>query len=131
MSFKKNLFLGLGISLVLLLLTAVASYISIHNLIKGSEMLKESNRTIRNLNNTLSLIKDAETGQRGYLLSNDTRFLDPYNMAKNKIEAQLDDLENEFADSPTQINDFKKLRQNIDERIEILDENLNIKKSGQ
>ncbi len=131
MSFKKNLFLGLGISLVLLLLTAVASYISIHNLIKGSEMLKESNRTIRNLNNTLSLIKDAETGQRGYLLTNDTRFLDPYNMAKNKIEAQLDDLENEFADSPTQINDFKKLRENIDVRIEILDQNLNFKKTGQ
>lgn len=130
MSFKKNLFLGLGISLILLLITSVASYISIHNLIQGSKMLRESNYTIRSLENSFSLVKDIETGQRGYLLTGNQRFLEPYNDAKNKIEQQLDELEAELSNSPTQAKNFVKLRESINGRITVLDENLDYKKNN-
>ena len=67
--FKRNLLYGLGISLALLIITSVASFISIRNLINNAQLLRESNNTIFDINNTLSLVKDAETGQRGYLLT--------------------------------------------------------------
>ena len=65
MIFKRNLFYGLGISLVLLFVSALASYFSIKNLISHTQMVRESNQLIKNLDEVFSLVKDAETGQRG------------------------------------------------------------------
>ncbi len=108
--FNRDLVLGLGISLFLLLISSAASYISIKNLINSSRMLRESNNVISALDNTTSLIKDAETGQRGYLLTGDPRFLDPYNASKGKIETQLDALDAAFSKSPSQSANLKELK---------------------
>ncbi len=37
------------------------------------------------LSNTESLLKDAETGQRGYLYTGDPRYLAPYDLAVTQI----------------------------------------------
>lgn len=128
--FNRDLVLGLGISLFLLLISSAASYISIKNLINSSRMLRESNHVISALDNTTSLIKDAETGQRGYLLTGDTRFLDPYNASKGKIETQLDELDAVFSKSPSQSGNLKELKKSVDARITILDQNLEDKKQN-
>jgi len=40
-----------------------------------------------------SLLKDAETGQRGYILSGDASFLGPYQLARHRLPDQLDLIE--------------------------------------
>lgn len=128
--FKRNLFYGLGISLLLLLITSVASFISINNLIDSSNMLRESNDRILNLSETLSLVKDAETGQRGYLLTGDSRFLEPYNDSKAKITRQLELLDDIYSNSPTQLKNLENLKFNIETRLTVLNRNLNLKKQN-
>lgn len=127
MSFKKNLFFGLGLSLLLLFISSLASYISIHNLIESSEMVRSSNRVIKNLDNTLSLLKDAETGQRGYLLTGKKQFLNPYLEAKKNIEVQVDKVSKQISTTQTQKDNFQNLKKNINLRLQILDNNLKIK----
>lgn len=127
MSFKKNLFFGLGLSLLLLFISSLASYISIHNLIESSEMVRSSNRVIKNLDNTLSLLKDAETGQRGYLLTGKKQFLNPYLEAKKNIEVQIDKVSKQISTTQTQKDNFQNLKKNIDMRLQILDNNLKTK----
>ena len=78
LSLKTNLRIGLGISLLLLIISSVASYISIKNLIKSADMVVASNEVINDVDNIVSMLKDAETGQRGYLLTGNEVFLDPY-----------------------------------------------------
>ena len=89
MSFKKNLLFGLGLSLLLLFISSLASYISINNLINNSQMVRNSNKIIKDLDNLLSLVKDAETGQRGYLLTGNQAFLAPYTKAKENISHSI------------------------------------------
>lgn len=127
MSFKKNLFFGLGLSLLLLFISSVASYISINNLIESSAMVSSSNRVIKNLDNTLSLLKDAETGQRGYLLTGKKQFLNPYLEAKKNIEVQIDKVSKQISTTQTQKDNFQNLKKNIDMRLQILDNNLKTK----
>lgn len=127
MNFKNNLLYGLGLSLLLLLMSSVASYISIKNLIDSSGMVRESNETIKNINNVFSLVKDAETGQRGYLLSGDQAFLTPYNNAKAKIAQAVTELNNEITYSPQQAQNLEKLKVSVEARLMILDRNLNYK----
>ncbi|SFH79623.1 response regulator [Halpernia frigidisoli] len=127
MTFKRNLFFGLGLSLVLLLISSIASYNSIKNLIGISTMVKSSNKIIKDLDNVFSLIKDAETGQRGYLLTNDTRFLEPYRNAKDKLANIFDALSSEITDTDSQAKNLEKLQITITKRMEILDQNLDSK----
>jgi PAS domain S-box-containing protein len=49
-------------------------------------------QVIETLDSTLSLLKDAETGQRGFLLTGDEKYLEPYNATLPRIGAELDEL---------------------------------------
>ncbi|HEY3760585.1 MAG TPA: ATP-binding protein [Verrucomicrobiae bacterium] len=56
---------------------------------------RQVNDMRQELNETLSLLLDAETGQRGYLLTGDSQFLTPYHFAQTTLPMdfrQLDDL---------------------------------------
>ena len=128
MNYKNNLLYGLGLSMLRLLISSTASNISIKNLIESSKMVRESNETIKNLSNVFSLVKDAETGQRGYLLSGDEAFLTPYNNGKAKIAQALAELSSEITPSPVQTQNLENLKANIESRIMILDKNLEYKR---
>ncbi|MDQ0477976.1 response regulator [Chryseobacterium sp. MDT2-18] len=130
MNFKNNLLYGLGLSLLLLFISSMASFISIKNLIDSASMVKNSNRIIQDLDHVFSLVKDAETGQRGYLLSGDERFLEPYNNAKEKISEGINALSAEVTNTNRQTKNLEKLESSIITRVDILDRNLNHKKEN-
>ena len=130
MTFKRNLLFGLGLSMILLLISAFASYFSIKNLVDNSHLVRTSNRIIKDLDHVFSLVKDAETGQRGYLLTSDQVFLDPYTKAKKEISVSINDLAAEFTDTDIQRQNFERLKVNVEGRLRILDQNLNEKKSN-
>ena len=127
----KNLQLGYGLSLLLLLVSSIASYISIKNLLDSSDRVEHTNSIIRELENTISILKDAETGQRGYLLTGIDEFLDPYNGAYERAEASIDHIKQLTADNPAQQRNCDELKNIILKRIKRLDDVLAIKKSAQ
>src|ERR1700733_12679661 len=47
----------------------------------------------------LSAMKDTETGERGYVLTGEERYLEPYNNAKERPDAELRELRVLTADS--------------------------------
>src|SRR5579872_7405539 len=49
-------------------------------------------KVIAQLQETLSTIKDAETGQRGYLLTGDQQYLQPHHQAVGRIGQELENL---------------------------------------
>lgn len=53
----------------LLVLIFVLSFWSLNRLIKKVDWVEHTNQVLLNLENIISLLKDAETGQRGYLLT--------------------------------------------------------------
>jgi signal transduction histidine kinase/ActR/RegA family two-component response regulator len=59
---------------------------------------------------TLSLLQDAETGQRGYLLTEDRAYLEPYTAAAREIGPQLNGLRQLVGDNPEQVARVDDLR---------------------
>jgi len=59
---------------------------------RAMESLKDVAAKERAYQSVLSLLKDAETGQRGFLLGNDESFLEPYNAGAAGIRAALDEI---------------------------------------
>jgi signal transduction histidine kinase/ActR/RegA family two-component response regulator len=57
-----------------------------------------------------SLLEEAESGQRGYLLTGDEQFLDRYYLSARELEPQLDSLDHEVSDNPVQVAAMGRLR---------------------
>jgi PAS domain S-box-containing protein len=60
--------------------------------IESQNRLADSRRLLLELEKTESLLKDAETGQRGFLYTGDPRYLAPYDQARREIDSQFNEL---------------------------------------
>ncbi|WP_106917462.1 response regulator [Chryseobacterium aurantiacum] len=74
----RNLQVGIGLSLLILITSSVASYWSIQNQMNHRENLSQSRRSVTAVKDILVALLDAETGNRGYQLTGREDFLEPY-----------------------------------------------------
>ncbi|HBW79809.1 MAG TPA: hypothetical protein DEF78_05475, partial [Sphingobacterium sp.] len=65
----NNLTVGIGFSLVILLISSTASYVGIQEQNKYREELGVTRKIISTSNNLLNALQGAETGNRGFLLT--------------------------------------------------------------
>lgn len=123
----KTLQAGFGLSLLILIASSAASFISIRNLIHSSSAVNHTNTILKELENSISYAKDAETGQRGYLLSGDSAFLEPYWGAPGKTMHALDTVALLIKDNPAQQQTLAKLRKTLTGRFDIIDKSIRSK----
>lgn len=86
----KLLFLSLGIVVVT---GIVLTFLVGHTVLSARDIVQERDIVLEQLQKALSLMQDAETGQRGYLLTLDRRYLQPYNDARADIRKQMEILQ--------------------------------------
>ena len=79
---------------------------------------------------TLSFLEDAETGQRGYLYTGDPRYLGPYNHAGSEIDAQLKQLSELSADNPQQAANVAAVRDLAHQKLEELASSISLYRAG-
>jgi len=91
-AFNRNLLIGFGASLLLLIISAIASFISIQNLLYSNKMANHAKDANLKLEQALSFLKDAETSQRGYLLTANPVFLEPYKGKRDSIRQLLQEV---------------------------------------
>ncbi|MEX6664899.1 response regulator [Pseudomonas sp. W2-17] len=107
--FRKLLSRNVSLPLAVGVLSAAFFVILISYLLSAIQWVEHTDRVINNLNRSLKLSVDMETGMRGFLLTGDERFLDPYEVAKPAISTELQGLEELVADNPPQVDRFKRL----------------------
>ncbi len=101
-NFKRNLLIGSLVSLFVLTISSVASFISIKSLLNSNFWVNHTQDVIYNLNEGSSIITEAQTSMRGYLLTGDEQFVDRFNDSENKANAYFEKLEGLTADNPSQ-----------------------------
>ena len=85
--------LGTLVAIVLLVVLATtASFQALRQVALSAEARKHSDDVIKQANDLLSELKDAETGQRGYVITGDSVFLEPYFAVRDKIVGDLGQL---------------------------------------
>lgn len=127
---KNNLRLGLGLSLIILFISSLASYVSIGNLIKSTDLVKHSDEVILNSENIISYLKDAETGQRGFLLTGNKVFLTPYYGASDSAALILKKVELDTKDNSIQQKNIAALKNILFKRMDIIKSTVEIKTLG-
>jgi len=91
---------------------------------KTSHYVEKSYHVSLELERLISYLKDAETGQRGFLLSKDSSYLVPYKTSKIKIERSFNRLSALTKDNPEQQKNIDKLKFLINKRKNYLSKNL-------
>ncbi len=77
-----------------------------------------------------SLVQDAETGQRGYLLTDDPAYLAPYEQASARLAPALGELQAALADHAELSTSLRQLDQLIRDRLAVLAEVLRLQRRG-
>lgn len=108
-SFRKLLSRNVGLPLGVGLLGAVAFVAVVNYLLSAMQWVEHTDRVIGNAHETVKLSIDMETGVRGFLISGDERFLDPYEVAKPRVYASLDSLKGMVADNPQQVDRIDRI----------------------
>lgn len=125
-TFGRKVAVGFGLSVIMLLLVGGLGYRSIDSLIENNARVSHSHRVLERIGATVSFMKDAETGQRGFIITGDPMFLEPYEQALQPITVELTELRKLTADNPRQqrrLDDAEVLaRSKLTELKRVLDE---------
>ncbi len=128
--FRKLLSRNVSLPLAVGVLSAAFFVILISYLLSAIQWVEHTDRVINNLNRSLKLSVDMETGMRGFLLTGDERFLDPYEVAKPAIMSELQGLEELVADNPDQVDRFKRLAALQSSWNDFAQEMINLRRAG-
>jgi methyl-accepting chemotaxis protein len=93
---------GFGIALAVLLVVGALSYDSTIKLIGSADWVAHTHEVLNGLDDLLSELKDAETGQRGYIITGEARYLEPYQGAREVVDQNLQSLKDLTSDNPHQ-----------------------------
>jgi CheY-like chemotaxis protein/signal transduction histidine kinase len=108
--FRKLLTRNIGLPLGVGAISAVFFVSLISYLLSVIQWVEHTDRVINNANEAVKLTVDLETGMRGFLLSGDEHFLDPYETARPRINVALDTLLELTADNPVQTDRLRRLQ---------------------
>ncbi|WP_010584869.1 response regulator [Schlesneria paludicola] len=125
----SKLFLGLAAALILFAASGLIAYINTNTLNRNAVLIAETHEILLAINDCLSLVKDTETGQRGYLLTGDERYLAPYTLAVANVRSRIDELERLVRDNSEQHRHLLALKSNLEAKLAELDETIQIRRT--
>ena len=121
MTVRQKIVVALG-SAVLTLLVGVAAFFVVLRLRAAIAAVDHTNMVIRQLDGVLSSLVDAETGQRGYIITGDSAYLQPYHEGRANAEARLATLRSLVTADPEQERRVDTLRAVEERKVRELDQ---------
>ncbi len=130
MTFKTRLIAGFGTALALLICVGVLSYWSVVQNAKERQWVNHTQLVLEKLDALSANLTDAETSQRGYVLTGEESYLGPYNGAASKVHENSKDLRQMTGDHPVQQRTLDRLQPVIAARLAILERWIEIRRQG-
>lgn len=109
MKFRTQLFLGNGITLTMLFIIGLTVFFSVTNLMDNTKWVEHTYKVIGKVNQLTSFMVDQETGMRGFVVSGQEEFLEPYVSGKNSFDELIDELKETVSDNPAQVKRLERV----------------------
>jgi CHASE3 domain sensor protein len=125
----RRLVAGFGLSALTLVLIAVVSYRNANLLIENDALVEHSHQVRLELADVLSVMKDAETGQRGFVITGDDSYLEPYKAALSEIQTVMTDVRKLTADSADQQRRLSSVAPVVDAKLAELKQVIDLRRT--
>ena len=119
---------GVAVVLLLIVAGAVIGFRNIRQLEKDQYWVVHTHVVIDSLDDLLSTIKDAETGQRGYLITGDDNYLKPYQDAAATVDAKVNAFDQLATDNSYQQEHIDRLRTVLKAKLDELAQTIALRK---
>lgn len=119
---------GAAIAIILLVVNVQLTFSNTRQLHDHNNWVMHTREVMDGLGNLMSLMKDAETGQRGYLITLDPRYLEPYNAAVVAVNAQVEKLHALTADNERQQVRLPLVRERVANKLRLLAETIAVRR---
>src|SRR6266853_129408 len=120
---------GFIIATAILAFVGWQSYRNTARFAEASEWRKHTYEVLRNLDETVARLVDAETGQRGYLLTGVDAYLEPYRAAIKNIDQTIGRLKSLTSDNPNQQKRIQILEPLVGEKLAELQQTIDLRKN--
>ncbi|AKQ70694.1 type IV pilus biogenesis protein PilJ [Myxococcus hansupus] len=128
MSIGNRIAFGFGLSLLMLLLVAGVSFQGANQLTTSTSGLLKAHENFRIIREVRALLMDAESGQRGFILTGDESYLVPYREAVAALQSDMQRLRDAMADHPNQRSRLNRLEPIVTQRLNRLDEGIRLRR---
>ncbi|QSQ12472.1 methyl-accepting chemotaxis protein [Myxococcus landrumensis] len=130
MNIGNRIAVGFGLSLLVLLVLATVSFQGARQLTETTQGLLKAHENFRLVRELRALLIDAETGQRGFLLTGEEPYLEPYQQAVSTLQQDQNLLRDALATYPDQRNRLVRLEPLIVSRLALLEEGIRMRRQG-
>jgi len=127
---KSSIYWLSSIILLLLVGTMLFSVFSIGRLKNNLATQVHSTTVMSALNDNLISMLNAETGERGFLITGDTSYLEPYNKGHQNIAGNITRLRALTINNPVQQTSLDTLENYINKKFSLIERSISLKKQG-
>jgi methyl-accepting chemotaxis protein len=120
---------GFALGLAILVVLGVLSYQNTTELIAAAESVKHTYQILGKLDGTVQAMTDAETGNRGFILTGEDTYLEPYIAGAAKVGALLRELR-QLISVPSQQKRLDALEPLVTARLDFIKVNIDIRRTN-
>src|SRR5258706_9753596 len=113
MSLSRKILTGFIACTVILFIVAFFSFRNSEKFIDTNQWVDHTHEVLNEFNLLLAASVDAETGVRGYVISGDEAFLEPYNNSGQSINQHLARVKTLTIDNPSQQKNMEDLKKQL------------------
>ena len=118
---------------IIIILTGITNFISKSvndSLSEANDWVIHTEEVKGNLLSIKKILVDAETGQRGFIITNKEKYLEPYISANKEIEQVIAKTKEKISDNPKQVGKLTEVETLVDKKFDELAETISLKKAG-
>ncbi|HKO53718.1 MAG TPA: CHASE3 domain-containing protein [Polyangiaceae bacterium] len=128
-TFGRKLAAGFSLAVLTLLLVGISGYRSTAHLIENERWVSHTQEVRTKLADLISAAKDAEGGQRGFVITGDEAFLEPYRAALPEITRLTSEIRGLTADNEAQQRRLNALQPLMDAKLSILKRTVELRRA--
>ncbi|MDB5806746.1 MAG: histidine kinase [Betaproteobacteria bacterium] len=129
-TFGRKVAAGFAVCFVLLLGIGAEAYRSLHSLARTSYLVAHTHVVIEHINGVVSSLTEVENGLRGFIVTGDDIYLEPYQGADKAAASLLRELRELIGDNPAQQKRLDSLEPLITARLEAMKKTIDLRRNG-
>ena len=129
LTLRTQIAAGYLVALVLMMILGTIPYRSLGSVQETSDWVAHTHEVLQQAETALGLLKDAEASQRGYVITGDDRFLEPYREAVPQVQVAMSRLRELTGDNPQQQQRLAAMQPAVEARLAHAAEALELRKT--
>src|SRR5665213_2920663 len=115
---------------LVVVVNAAFAFRAVNELLTSEQWVEHTWQVINQTERIMSSAKDAETGNRGYLITGDENYLQPYNQALHDLPIELAAFRSLTSDNQVQQQRINQVQAILDQRLALLKEGNDLRNAG-